>query len=403
MHSHTTNNNTYSYPRADSHTRHTYEVSDIFNDYSEEYLNHHKVTPYQRKVINAIRRCRSAALGYHKLTCDVCGYEQIEYNSCRNRHCPKCQGRNRLQWVSSRLRELLPFPYFHPVFTAPHLLNLLALYNKRIIYDLLFQASSYTLKIFAADPKYLGGLPGFIGILHTWGQNLCYHIHIHYIMAGAGLKPDGSGWVRLPYRDKFLFPVKAMSKVMRQKFTELLLKAYHNHLLVFDGKIADLSDESKFRQFVHKLAWENWVVYVKKPYAGPEVVLKYLGRYINRVAISNSRIIDIHDGKVRFKYKIYRDHTVTPATMTLSATEFINRFLLHVLSSGFKKIRYYGFLSNSMRRKCLGLIQEYSSQLKDNLIDIVATVKSWIYHCPCCNVGELHYCGYTWMPIFEPS
>lgn len=383
-----------------------FEVADVVNKYLDDYLQTHNISSSQRFALECIKNCRTSELGGHKLKCDNCGYEQIEYNSCRNRHCPKCQGSKRMAWVQQRLKELLPIAYFHSVFTMPHILNLLALLNKRVIYDLLFQAASYTIHVFARDPKYLGAKPGFIGILHTWGQNLSYHVHLHFIIPGGGLSDDKKKWIRLPYQDKFLFPVKAMSHVMRQKFTELLCKAYQNNELVFSEELAALQQEQEFDRFLQKLAWENWVIYVKKPFAGPDQVVKYIGRYTHRVAISNHRIVDIADGRVTFKYKIYKDNTVTPSTLTLSAEEFINRFLLHILPNGFKKIRHFGFLSNGVRQESIRLIRELLDELVQSLETVHSVVTDWIekvLKCPQCKVGKLVYEGICALPLLKPG
>jgi predicted Zn-ribbon and HTH transcriptional regulator len=383
-----------------------YEVADIFHEYLEEYLRTHNLSSLQLLALRCIMNCRTSELGAHKLKCNNCGYEQIEYNSCRNRHCPKCQGSKRMKWVQNRLEELLPIPYYHCVFTLPHSLNPLTLYNKRVIYDLFFQAASYTLHTFSKDPQYLGARGGFIGILHSWGQNLSYHVHLHFIIAGGGLSHDGKKWIGLPYQHDFLFPVKAMSQVMRQKFRELLDRAYEDRKLVLDGDVGELKQRAAFEKFLDKVAWEKWVIYIKKPFCGPEEVLKYIGRYTHRVAISNQRVIDIADGRVSFRYKIYKDHTVTPAILTLSATEFIHRFLLHILPDGFKKIRYFGFLSNGIRRCSIALIRELIEGLSESVREAKSLIGEWvdkITRCPQCGAGELIYDEVCALPLLKPG
>lgn len=310
------------YKAAAAREKPRYELADVFRLYLACYLLTHKLSTFQHKVVDAILKCRTSACGGHILRCSDCGYERVEYDSCRNRHCPKCQISNKLRWVGERLQELLPIPYYHSVVTMPHSLNMLALYNKEVIYDLFFQAASHALHTFAKDPKFLGAKLGFIGILHTWGQTLWQHVHLHFIVTGGGLSADGSRWVNLPYRKKFLFPVKALSKRLRKRFAELLRKAYYKGELVFPDELAHLTRPAAFEAFVDKVAWENWNSYVKEPFAGPEEVVKYIGRYTHRVAISNYRILDIADGKVTFRYKKYRDGETTHETVSLPSDEF---------------------------------------------------------------------------------
>jgi len=327
-----------------------YELADIFERYLDRFLSSHKLSVLQYKVVSAIRWCRTEKLGHHLWKCSHCGYERPEYNSCRNRHCPKCQVKNKFQWMSDRLEELLPVPYYHAVFTMPHSLNTLALYNKAVIYDIFFKAVSRALHTFAADPHYLGAQMGFIGILHTWGQTLCQHIHLHLIVPGGGISNDGSRWVNLPYKKKFLFPVLAVSKRVRKNFAELITKAYRDGRLVFPGRLKYLEHGPTFDVFINKVAWQNWNCYSKKPFAGPEEVVEYMARYTHRVAISNGRLLDISGGKIRFKYKKYKNRKVYRRTLELNSDEFIRRFLLHVLPRGFKRIRHYGFLSAGCRK-----------------------------------------------------
>jgi len=391
---------TVTHPHDSHFAKPKYEVADILALYLDDYLQKHKLSPLQYKVVNEIIACRTAKLGFHKLKCDVCGYEQIEYNSCRNRHCPKCQGSKRLEWVNNRLKELLPIPYYHSVFTMVHSLNTLALYNKEVIYDIFLKSSAKTLKDFAEAPKYLGAKVGFVGILHTWGQPLCQHVHVHFIVPGGGISYDESRWVNLPYRKKFLFPVKAMSRRMRKTFSEMLQKAYDDGKLVFPEELSHLEKPENFKRFLNKVAWDKWINYVKKPFSTPEDVVKYIGRYTHRVAISNHRILDIADGRVTFKYKEYKDGEVTPKIMTLTAEEFIRRFLLHVLPKGFKKIRHFGIFSNGVRskyiqlaRELLNVLVEKLEQMKSDFNDLLEK----LLKCPCCEVGTLHV-----IEVFNP-
>ncbi len=383
-----------SYPSsARKFTKPRYELADIFKLYLGDYLKTHKLSDVQYKVVNAIMNCRTGKLGYHKLECDFCEYERIEYNSCRNRHCPKCQGSKIIEWVEKRLKELLPIPYYHSVFTMPHSLNLLVLYNKEIIYDIFMKSSALTLKEFALDSKYLGAKIGFFGILHTWGQSLSQHVHVHFIVPGGGMSNDETKWINLPYRKKFLFPVKAMSRRMRKTFSEMLQKAYDEGKLVFPDELSHIKDPVNFKQFLNKVAWEKWINYVKKPFSTPEHVVKYISRYTHRVAISNHRIVDIADGKVSFRYKKYKDNEVTPKIMTLKAEEFIRRFLLHVLPKNFKKIRHFGIFSNGLRTKNIALARDLLNVITDKLEKIESGFNGLLEKlliCPRCQLGTLH-------------
>lgn len=376
-----------------------YELADIFNRYIEGFLSSHKISKLQQKVVDAITACRTAKLGIHLLKCPNCDYSRQEYDSCRNRHCPRCQISNKIKWVGQRLEELLPIPYYHTVFTMPHALNPLALYNKELIYDIFFKAAASTLNLFAQDPKYLGAKPGFIGILHTWGQTLAYHVHVHFIVTAGGIANDGKSWLALPYREKFLFPVKALSKRMRKTFAELLDKAYHDGKLLFPDTIAHLAQPEAFQRFLDKVAWQNWVTYVKKPFAGPEDIVSYIGRYTHRIAISNYRLMNIKDGKVTFRYKKYRDGKLTHKTMTLSADEFIRRFLLHIIPEGFKRIRHFGFLANGVRRKSIKLARDLLQHLADKLEHVIEGFgrsfdNSDANQCPICHNPLIVLTGY---------
>lgn len=364
------------------------EISDVLRRYLGRYCRHHKLSDFQQKVIKAILQCRTADMGVYIEGCDNCDYTREQFRSCRNRHCPKCQGSNRNKWVSARLTELLPIPYYHLVFTMPHSLNWLALYNKRVIYDMFFKAASYTINTFARDKKYLGGQPGYIGILHSWGQTLSYHIHLHFIITGGGI--TGSEWRNLPYKKDFIFPVKAMSLVMRQKFSQLLQQAYDGQELIFANKMKHLAKPWAFRAFLKKVAWENWFIYAKKPFAGPEQVVKYIGRYTHRIAISNRRLVSIDDGKVTFSYKHYKSGTVRE--LPLASERFIQRFLWHILPKGFKRIRHFGFLSTACRTGKLKLVRDLfkiTIEKMDNIAEHFADLLEHITLCPECKTGRL--------------
>jgi hypothetical protein len=336
--------------------------------------------------------CRTSQLGYHKYKCQECGYEKMEYNSCRNRHCPKCQGSKRAEWVSNRLKELLPVYYYHAVFTMVHSLNNIALYNKKIFYDIMMKASAKTLLDFAADPKYLGAKIGFVGILHTWGQPLSQHIHSHFIIPGGGVSLDGKRWISLPYRKDFLFPVKAMSKRMRSTFSKMLQAAYDEGKLVFPDELSEMRDRETFRNYLNKSAWENWINYVKKPFGGPEQVVKYIGRYTHRVAISNHRLINIADDRVSFDYKDYKDEKNAHKVMTLTSEEFIRRFMLHILPKGFQKIRYFGIFSNGLKNRYLSLARELLEVIGEKIEEArnyCNDIIEKLLECPCCERGKL--------------
>lgn len=370
------------------------ELAGILKRYLPEYLKGHNLSPWQRKVLFDIQVCRTAACGAHIEACDRCDYRQPAYNSCHNRHCPKCQGIAKRRWVNARLKEILPVPYYHVVFTLPHRLNNLALYNKHLIYQLFYHAASYTLLKFGKDPKYMGGQLGFIGVLHTWGKGLCQHIHWHFIVPGCGLAENGELIVS-PNSDKFLFPVKAMSKVVRGRFIKLLRKAYNQQELMIPDCQQALENTVMFEYFLNDLASDKWVTYAKRPFGGPEQVVKYIGRYTHRVALSNHRLIGMDDGKIRFEVKDYKNGG-KKEEMTLAADEFIRRFLLHVLPKRFRKIRYGGFLAQAVRDEKLTLARlALTGGTQDDLQATIATaLDDWltegVERCPNCSIGTLY-------------
>jgi hypothetical protein len=328
------------------------ELADIFRVGFRDYLSQHGPLPGQHyKVANALMSCHTSALGGHIYRCGECGHEKISYNSCRNRHCPSCQATARAQWVDQRMKELLPVPYFHVVFTLPSELNPFALRNKEAFYNILFQAASETLHALAGNPKRLGAEIGFIAILHTWGQNLLDHPHLHCVVPAGGLASDGSRWKKIPHGN-FLFPVKVMSALFRGKFLGLFKTAVCEKEIGFHGLLEEYQDPREFSALLDSLYESNWVVYAKPPFAGPKAVLKYLGRYTHRIAIANSRLVELTDTHVSFKWKDYA-HENKPKVMTLTHTEFIRRFLLHVVPQGFVRIRYFGFLSQAVKKEKL--------------------------------------------------
>jgi hypothetical protein len=303
-------------------------------------------------VLRALARCRTAALGGHLDRCAGCDYRAISYNSCRNRHCPKCLTHARDQWLADRQQELLPVGYHHVVFTLPHDLSWLALQNKQVVYDLLFRASAATLLEVAVDPKHLGAAIGFLSVLHTWGQNLLHHPHVHCVIPVGGLSPDRTHWVHPRY--PFFLPVKVLSRVFRGKFVAGLRRAFRRGQLSFPGRLRDLADPPAFRALLRGLFRHDWVVYAKPPFGGPGHVLHYLARYTHRVAISNHRIVNVAEDQVTFRWKDYA-HGSASRLMTVSATEFLRRFFLHVLPRGFVRIRFFGFLASRRRAHTLPL------------------------------------------------
>jgi hypothetical protein len=330
------------------------EVADVFRRHAAAYraTNAGHLSLGQIKVLGAVEACRSAALGGHIEQCEGCRQVRVAYNSCRNRHCPKCQGMAREQWLADRQAELLPVPYFHLVFTLPAGVAEIAFQNKAVIYAILFRAAAETVRVIAADPKHLGAEVGMLSVLHTWGQTLQHHPHIHAIVPGGGLSLDGKRWVAC--RPGFFLPVKVLSRLFRRLFLEQLQDAFDQGHLGFFSDLANLAEPAAFRRRMADQRKLPWVVYAKRPFGGPEQVLAYLGRYTHRVAIANSRLVSLSDGQVSFRWKDYRHHD-KPRLMTLDADEFIRRFLLHVLPKNFHRIRVYGYLANGQRAAKLAL------------------------------------------------
>ncbi len=330
------------------------EVADIFRAYGPAWrrANAGHVSLGQLKAMSAIENCRTAALGGHVLACEDCAHMHIAYNSCRNRHCPKCQGAAAHDWLDARQADLLPVEYYHVVFTVPRPISDIAYQNKAVIYAILFKAAAETLITIAADPKHLGARIGITAVLHTWGSAMIHHPHIHMIVPGGGIAPDGERWISC--RPGFFLPVRVLSRLFRRLFLEKLMAAHDAGRLRFFGDLAPLDDARAFAARLEPTRKAEWVVYAKKPFAGPEAVLAYLSRYTHRVAISNSRLIKADDQRVIFKYKDYRAKgRDRQKTMPLTPHEFIRRFLIHVLPSGFHRIRHYGFLANGGRAKNL--------------------------------------------------
>jgi len=328
----------------------TLEVADIFRARGQEWrqANAGHISLAQLKVMSAIEACRSAALGGHILRCASCSHQQIAYNSCRNRHCPKCQGSAAHRWLEARQADLLPIEYYHLVFTLPAPISDLAYSNQSVIYAILFKAAAKTLQTIAADPKHLGARVGLTLVLHTWGSAMTHHPHVHGIVPGGGLSIDGKRWIHC--RSGFFLPVRVLSRLFRRLFLERLSQAYQSGELRFFGKHHALANSTAFANWLKPMKQIDWVVYAKRPFAGPEAVLAYLARYTHRVAIANSRLLAFNEQGVTFKWKDYRcKQQCRYKTMTLKTDEFIRRFLIHVLPSGFHRIRHYGLLANARR------------------------------------------------------
>jgi len=335
------------------------EVADIFRAHGPAWRErqHGHLSLGQLKVMSAIEQCRSAALGGHVLRCPACGEVEIAYNSCRNRHCPKCQGRAARRWLADRQADLLPVPYYHVVFTLPAPISGFAFHNKAVLYNVLFEVAAETLRTIAADPKHLGAQIGLTLVLHTWGSALTHHPHVHGIVPGGGLSPDGAHWISC--KPGFFLPVRVLSRLFRRRFLEELQQAHRSGQLQFFGDYAALADATVFAEWLQPLRQCEWVVYAKRPFAGPAAVLAYLSRYTHRVAISNQRLLSLDDRGVTFRWKDYRAKDgMRLKTMTLEPDEFMRRFLLHVLPSGFHRIRHYGLLANAGRRGHLARMRE---------------------------------------------
>jgi len=368
------------------------ELSDIFNLYGDSYINKHKLSLVQHKAVNAIRNCRTAALGGNVQRCSCCGAELISYNSCRNRHCPKCQALAKAKWLEARQAELLPVEYFHVVFTIPHELNFITGYNQALIYNILFKSAWTTIKTLGMDKKRLGGLMGMLAALHTWGQNLLQHLHLHCIIPGGTL--NNTKWISC--KPGFLFPVKVVSKIFRGTFISLLRQAYQNNELKIQGAITAFADPKIFTNLLDQLLDKDWCVYSKKPFNGAKGAIDYLAKYVYKTAISNNRILSCDDGKVSFKWRDYADHNKIK-TMTVTADEFIRRFLNHILPDGFMRIRSFGFLANSGKAKKIQLILSLLNQNQSTTTKKKEFVDELMYRltgvdinlCPKCKIGRL--------------
>ena len=364
----------------------TLEVADIFRRHGPAYIHAHDghLGRVERRVMSAIKLCRTAALGGHVEGCQACGAVRVAYNSCRNRHCPKCQGAAARDWLEARAGDLLPVPYFHVVFTLPAEIASIAFQNKKVVYTILFRTAAETLRIIAADPKHLGAGIGLIAVLHSWGQTLSYHPHLHCIVPGGGPSSDGTRWIAC--RPNFFLPVRVLSRLFRRLFLQALRTAFEAGQLQFFRDIAAVANPQAFTRLLASASRQDWVVYAKPPFGGPEQVLAYLSRYTHRVAIANSRLVSMADGKVTFRWRDYR-HGRRPRAMTLDAGEFIRRFLLHTVPDGFHRIRHFGFLANGQRAArltaCRALLARQAKRTESCAEPAIkATPTAW--PCPCC-------------------
>lgn len=377
------------------------ELADIFRLHGPAYRQAHDLPLHGLKLMQAIETCRTAALGGHVEQCGQCDFTRVSYNSCRNRHCPKCQSLARAKWLEQRKAELLPVEYFHVVFTIPEQIAAIAFQNKSVVYDILFHATAETLLTIARDPQHLGAEIGFFCVLHTfrfsaWGQNLQHHPHLHCVIPGGGVSSDYEHWIGC--RPGFFLPVRVLSRLFRRLFLEALEKAFQDHRLQFFSELEPLRDPKNFAHYLDPWRQAEWVVYAKPPFGGPRQVLEYLGRYTHRVAISNQRLLGMQDGQVSFRWKDYK-HQQRPKTMTLSADEFIRRFLLHALPPGFQRIRYYGLFANIHRRDAVTLCRNLLLAPVPELLpcpagqdyrDLYETLTGEsLRRCPKCGVGAM--------------
>ncbi len=378
--------------------RPTLEVADIFRHHGAAYRKAHPLSYEQLRVMRAIETCRTAVLGGHVERCDHCDFKRHAYNSCRNRHCPKCQNTERAKWLEAREAELLPAKYFHVVFTLPEPIAQIAFYNKETVYNILFRATSETLLTIARDPKHLGAGIGFFAVLHTWGQNLLHHPHLHCVVPGGGLSPDHERWLPVR-RARFFLPVPVLSRLFRRLFLEKLEDAFYRNELRFPVSLAPLQDAFVFDELLRTQECQEWVVYAKPPFGGPQQVLKYLSRYTHRVAISNRRLVSDEDGQVTFWWKDYRNKDKqTPETMSLDADEFMRRFLIHTHPPGFQRIRYFGFMANCHRKDklelCRQLLMAGARELLPQpaecaLMKEAITETEALHLCPRCGIGSM--------------
>lgn len=371
------------------------EVADVLAEHLPGYLKKHKITGQQWRALEAIRHCRTHKMGYHVRECEECGYREWQYNSCKDRHCPKCQWAEQYEWVGRRLAELPGAKYHHAIFTVPDgELYYVMIQNKGVIYEIIFKAAAETLKAFGADEKHLGARIGMIGVLHTWGQTLNYHVHVHFLVTAGGLSEDGERWIESKYGDKFLFPVRALSLVFRGKFMEKLRRAYKRGELAFSGKIEKLRDPREFERYMTSLSKHMFRVHSKPATKEPANVVKYLGGYMKRVAISNSRIVGMEGGEVEFRYKDNREEG-KEKLCRMDGEEFIRRYVMHIVPKGFVRVRYYGILGGRNRKKDL----EKARELIGGLMEAEKEVERYEPECPRCEKGKMVVVEHVREPI----
>lgn len=385
------------------------EVADIFNKYGQDYRQNNFLSGQQSRAMRHIETCRTAVLGGHIEACNACGFTQHAYNSCRDRHCPKCQTLVKEKWLSNRKAELLPCPYFHNVFTLPHELNPLVSANKRALLALLFAAVKETLQLFARDPQWrLVGQLGFISVLQTWNQKLMDHFHLHCIIPAGVLSFDKKRWVAA--RNKYLFKIESLALEFRKRYLQKLQKAYQQNTICFHGRAAPFADKQRYHRLIKTVRDKQWITYSKQPFGGPEQVLDYLGRYTHRVAITNNRIVSINGGKVTFTYKDRSDEN-KKKELPLKAAEFIRRFLLHILPRGFMKIRYYGFLAHTNKKTTIPLLRKLinpHAKITEKVFETVQEIMLRltgvdITHCPECKQGIMVSVEVLPVPGFDTS
>lgn len=396
-------------------------VGSLFREYGANYISQNQTTKEQRSLIHLLSACRTSGLGSHFETCDHCSYTVKTNNSCRNRHCPTCQQKDKLEWMDKRMKELLPVGYYHLVFTLPHELGPLCLQNKKVMYGLLFKAASQTLLELTRDVKHLGADIGLVTVLHTWGQNMKEHPHLHCIMPAGGLSFDREHWVHMPDKNNFFIAGKVLAKKFRGKFLDMLKQEKEKGELDFHGKLTAIKGPVQFNRFLTPMYKKDWVVNVQKPMGNPEKILEYISRYVFRIAITDRRIIEVKDGKVRFSWKDYR--TDRFREMKLDIDEFIRRFLLHVLPKGFFKVRYYGILSSRYRKQNIEtakklLEQETETKKEEALEDgntvlekqdtvwneILECIQNFRQpNCPACKKGRLRFAGLVKDVPWEPG
>lgn len=396
-------------------------IGAILYQYGDSYISRHRVSGQEKGLIHLLSSCRTSALGSHFEKCDHCGYTGKAYNSCRNRHCPVCQGKDKLEWMDKRMKELLPVGYYHLVFTLPHKLNLLCLQNKKVMYSLLFKAASQTLLELSKDTRHMGADIGLITVLHTWGQNMTEHPHLHCIMPAGGLSFDKNHWVHINKKNDFFIHVKVVSKKFRGKFLDLLKQSYRDGELTLKGSLPGIKGAVQFSRFLSPLYRKDWVVNIQAPMGKPEKILEYLSRYVFRIAITDHRILEVKDGKVLFSWKDYRSNTFRK--MRLDTDEFIRRFLLHVLPRGFFKVRYYGIFSSRYRKKNIEtarkLLEQEAEDKKEEAMEdgtgqwekqdtiwdeILKLIQNYRQpNCPACKKGRMYFAGIVHQAPLEPG